>query len=78
MRCPNCDGHTLMIEVVFRGNVTALFHTPQQFELTQPVSIESSWTDDSPCICENCRWAGRVADAIVAFAQRQNPDSRDE
>lgn len=77
MRCPNCQGQTLKIEVVFRAFVTAIFHSSDRFELSQPVSMQSSWTDDSPCICEACHWAGRVAEA-VAESEKQDPDSLEE
>ena len=65
MRCPNCDGQVLKIEVLFQGFVTAFFHDAHSYRLTEPVSMNSSWEEDSPCICENCRWEGRVADALA-------------
>jgi hypothetical protein len=77
MRCPSCHGQTFTIEVVFRGFVTAVFRNSDEFEVTEPVSMQSSWTDDSPCICETCHWEGRVADA-VGESKKQDQDSVDE
>ncbi len=65
MRCPSCQGQTFRIEVNFRGFVSVLFRTPDEFELTQPVALQSSWEDDSPCICENCGWTGQVKDIRI-------------
>jgi hypothetical protein len=66
MRCPNCEGQVLKIEVLFQGFVTAFFHDANQYHLTQSVSMQSSWEGNSPCICENCHWEGNVADALAA------------
>ena len=65
MRCPNCDGQVLKIEVLFQGFVTAFFHDAARYQLTEPVTMSSSWEEDSPCICESCHWEGRVADALA-------------
>lgn len=65
MRCPNCDGQILKIKVLFQGFVTAYFQNAFQYELTGPVMMDSSWDDDSPCVCESCRWEGQVAEALA-------------
>jgi hypothetical protein len=65
MRCPSCDGQILKIQVLFQGYVTAFFQSAYQYELTRPVAMNSSWEEDSPCICENCEWQGSVAEALA-------------
>ena len=65
MRCPQCDGQVLKIQVLFQGFVTAFFESALKYELTQPVSMNSSWEEDSPCICQRCQWEGRVAEALA-------------
>jgi hypothetical protein len=65
MRCPNCDGQVLKIEILFQGFVTAFFHNAENYQLTEPVTMNSSWEDESPCICETCHWEGRVAEALA-------------
>lgn len=77
MRCPNCDGQILKIKVLFQGFVTAYFQDAYQYELTQPVSMDSSWEDDSPCTCESCHWQGRVADAMACCPMSNFESSED-
>lgn len=65
MKCPNCGSHHLKIEVLFQGFVTAFFHNAEEYELTEPVSLTSTWKEDSPCHCVDCGWTGLVADAAI-------------
>ena len=63
MRCPECSGQLITIEVVFRGFVTAAFGTQDEAVLTQPTTLQSTWEDSSYCRCETCFWEGSVREA---------------
>lgn len=63
MKCPICGSQHLKIDVTFQGFVTAYFHNAEEYELTEPVSLTSTWNADSSCECVSCGWKGTVADA---------------
>ncbi len=65
MRCPNCHGQLLRIEIHLQGFVTAFFHAADEYQLTESVTLTSAWEENSPCLCENCEWSGIVADALA-------------
>ncbi len=66
MRCPNCQGQLLRIEIQLQGYVTAYFHAADEYQLTEPVTLTSAWEASSPCECETCRWIGIVSDAMAS------------
>lgn len=63
MRCPNCGGQRLRIDVVFSGSVACEFQSNSSFELYETASLDSHWHDDSDCQCEACGWHGTVHNA---------------
>lgn len=66
MKCPKCWGQILKIQVQFQGFVTLMFQNADDYLVTEPVTIDSRWDDSSPCVCEECRWMGTVADALAS------------
>lgn len=66
MRCPNCWGQLLTIEVKFQGFVTMFFHAADEYRLTEPISLNSQWEDESPCMCQECDWSGNVGEALAS------------
>lgn len=65
MRCPECGSQHLKIEVHFHGFVKARFESPDRYELTEAVSLNSTWDEDSECQCVECDWSGTVAGATT-------------
>lgn len=63
MQCPQCGSRSLRVEVAFSGLVTCRFLENDEFELIEPVALDSSWNDRSRCLCVRCPWRGVVADA---------------
>lgn len=61
MTCPKCD-HDDSLRVEVRTWVDLLPHGTDGFS-------DHEWDDDSDCMCENCQWAGKVADARIDIVQ---------
>lgn len=64
MHCPNCSGQLLKIEIQFQGFVKIFFQNAADYRITEPISIDSQWHDQSACQCEACGWNGTVSDAL--------------
>lgn len=63
MKCPHCGSQSLKIEVCFSGYVSCSFSSDHEFEVIDPVALNSEWGDDSHCRCNRCDWEGPVRDA---------------
>jgi len=67
MRCPKCQGNVLAIEIQFQGFLTVSFDDANQLRLMEPISLDSRWESESPCICKECSWQGTVAEAQFRY-----------
>ncbi len=79
MQCPCCESRRLAIEIVLAGKVSCHFFgekegDDEEFELTDTLSLNSQWNDDSKCECLKCEWHGKVRDATSRSEARTPPD----
>lgn len=66
MHCPQCGSSYLKIGLVFSGDVCCAFTDDEEFELLDTVSLDSHWSDESPCACLDCAWSGVVRETRPA------------
>lgn len=58
MKCPQCHGRTLRVEVVLSGFVACTFSEDGQCESIEPMSLDSELDNESECTCVTCGWKG--------------------
>ena len=63
MKCPDCQGRYLSIEVSFRGMVPCTFGTADDVSLVDGASLDSEWDESSRCECLICGWMGTLKEA---------------
>ncbi len=63
MKCPRCRSRELQVEVAFVGEVSCSFKDSVEFDIIEPVALDSEWSDDSKCRCVACGWVGLVTEA---------------
>ena len=65
MRCPDCGCSKLRLRIVFAGEVACSFQDGEIVEILDTASLDSYWSDDSPCQCIDCDWSGHVNDLAL-------------